>query len=224
MSSVNQWIVRDYFEMLGYLVSQPCKYVVPGRQKKPEEEVDLLIINPRVKECRIPDHVVWTSSDLKHVSRAIVGVRGWHTERFYVGTFEQSPDILRFVEREPMRFAASILGSGPMAKILCLPRLPASEALREQSLAVLRERGIDGVISFRTILVELALQIDKNCNYEKSDVLQVMRLLKNYDLLNMSQLELFAKPARRRRKRTASADKPVASPSAPSSANKAPPS
>ena len=201
MSAVSETIAREYFETLNYLVTQPRKYVVPGRQKNAEEEVDLVIFNPRVKQHRVPENMVWTTPDLKHVARAIVGVRGWHNERFYASTFEQTPDILRFAEPDSLRFASQILGCEDMAKVLCLPKLPASGQLKAKTIDMLRSKGIDGIISFRTMLAELAARVDTKKNYEKSDLLQVIRLLKNYDFLKDDQLELFA----RRRRRSPSA-------------------
>lgn len=200
MAAVNESIVREYFESLGYLVSQPRKYVVPGRQKSADEEVDLVALNPHVREHRVPACMVWTSEDLRFVARAVVGIRGWHTERFYVSTFEQAPDILRFAEAASVRFAAGLLGSSSMAKVLCLPRLPASGELKDKTVETLRSKGIDGVLSFQTMLAELASRVDTNKNYEKSDLLQILRLLKNYDLLKESQLELFGGRRRGRRK------------------------
>lgn len=191
MSAVSEWVVREYFEHHGYLVSQPRKYAVPGRAKSAEEEVDLVVINPNVTDHHLPPRLIWHTGDLLSVARAVVGVRGWHTERFYVSRFEQAPDILRFVEPDSMDFAQGILGEGPIAKVLCLPRLPASGDMREKSLALLSEKGVDGIISFSTILSELILSVDCNRNYEKSDLLQILRLLKNYDLLKDEQLELF---------------------------------
>lgn len=205
MSSVNEWVVREYFESLGFLVSQPRKYVTPGRQKTADEEVDLIAFNPRVGEQVRPSRIVWTTADVKSVSRAVVGVRGWHTERFYAKTFEQAPDILRFVEQPSVRFAAKLLGSDDMLKVLCIPRLPASGELKEETIALLKEKGIDGVISFRTMLLELIRHVDTNRNYEKSDLLQIIRLLKNYELLKDDQMELFA-----RRRRTSRARRRVA--------------
>ena len=131
------------------------------------------------------------------MSRAIVGVRGWHTERFYASTFEQTPEILRFVEPDSIAFASKILGSDSMAKILCLPRLPASGELEDKIIDVLKEKGIDGVITFRTMLSELIAGVETHRNYEKSDLLQVIRLLKNYDFLKDSQLELFERKKRK---------------------------
>lgn len=197
MSAVNEWVAREYFESLGYLVNQPRKYTVaPGRPKLAAEEVDLLVFNPQVAEEKIPEHLVWTTEDLRTVPRAIVGVRGWHTERFYVQTFEQMPEILRFVEPSAVRFASKMLGATSMAKILCLPRLPASGELKAKSIQALKEKGIDGIISFHTMLLELIGQVEINRNYEKSDLLQIIRLLKNYDLIKDGQLEMFSKARR----------------------------
>ena len=191
MASVNEWVVREYFELQGFLVSQPRKYVAQGRQKEAQEEVDLVVINPNVKEQKLPEHLVWDIEDLNNVSRAVISIRGWHSERFYVSTVMQTPEILRFVEADSMRFAGKILGSGPIAKILCLPRLPASGELKEKTIQLLKEKGIDGVISFMTMLGGLIKRVDKNKNYEKSDLLQVLRILKCYDLLKDGQMDLF---------------------------------
>ncbi len=203
MSAVTETLVREYFEMLGYLTAQPRKYTVPGRAKKADEEVDLVVVNPAIREHVLPANFVWTAIDLKTVARAVVGVRGWHTDRFYASTFEKTPEILHFALPESVKFAARILGATDMtkslAKVLCIPNLPASGELKERSIRVLKERGIDGVISFRTILAELVAGVDVNKNYEKSDLLQTIRLLKNYELVRDEQLDMFMR-ARRKRK------------------------
>jgi hypothetical protein len=198
MTAVNETIVREYFETQGYLVTQPRKYTVPGRAKSAEEELDVLVYNPRIGEQKLPRTLIWSTADLKQIARAVVCVRGWHTERFYASTFEQTPDILRFVEAESVQLAMDYLGCETVAKVLCLPRLPASGTLRQQTIDILRERGVDGIISFRTMLVELIDRVDVNRNYEKSDLLQTLRILKNYDLVQAQQLELFGTQKRKR--------------------------
>ena len=207
MPAINESIVREYFETLGYLVSQPCKYGVPGRHKKAEEELDLLVQHPLVTEHRVPERIVWTTVDLGTVARAIVGVWGWHSERIYLGRFQQMPEMLRFAEPAVRRLAEARLGGGPVAAILCLPELPVSGELKEKTLHGLKERGVDGVLSFRTMLQELIVHVDANRNYEKSDVLQLLRILKTYRLVKDSQMELFGTRKRRRR-----APRPEASP------------
>jgi len=213
MSAVNEWVVKEYFEASGFLVQQPRKYDIPGRKKSPEEEVDLIVFNPLVTEHRVPDHIIWNAGDLRHVSRAVVGVRGWHTERFYVSTLEQTPEILKFTETESLEFALRQLGPGPLAKILCIPRLPASGELKDEAIEALKGRGIDGVISFGTMLRELITNVEVNHNYVKSDLLQVIRLLKSYDLIKDVQMDLFAKRTRRT-PRSRKADRSEKAPSA----------
>ncbi len=199
MSAVNEWIVREYFEHLGYLVNQPCKYVPSGRNMRVEEDLDLLVSHPQVVEHKLPTQMVWTSADLETVGRAVVGVRGGHSERFYAGSFEQSPDVLRYAERSARLSAASRLGGEPLAVILCIPELPVSDDLREKTLAGLREHGVDGVITFRTMLLELVSAVGVNRNYEKSDLLQILRILKAYGLVKDPQLEFFEKRGRKGR-------------------------
>jgi hypothetical protein len=193
MSAVNESVAREYFESLGFLVSQPRKYSIPGRAKTAEEEMDLLVFNPLATTHVVSPDLVWSTEAIKGIQRAVVGVRGWHTERFYVSTFEQTPDILRFAERKSTDAAARLLNSDSFAKILCLPRLPASGELKDRTIAALREKGIDGVVSFGAMLAELAAYVECHKNYDKSDLLQTLRLLKNYGLLKEPQMEFFAK-------------------------------
>ncbi len=197
MSAVNEQIAREYFEYLGYFVNQPCKYVSVGRNKRVEEELDLLVSHPQILEHVVPTEMIWTSAHLKTIRRAVVGVRGGHSERFYSGTFEQAPEILRYAERSARLAGAARLGGEPVAVILCIPDLPVSEELQVKTLAGLRERGVDGVISFRTMLLELVSSVRVNRNYEKSDLLQTLRILKAYNIVKDPQLEFFDKRGRK---------------------------
>lgn len=208
MASVSEWIVREYFEQQGYLVIQPCKYFVTGRPKRMDEEIDLIIDHPLIAEKRLPESLLWTTADLKTVPRAVVGVYGWHTERVYPAMLEHIPEIVRFAGAEAMRSAARRLGQSDFATILCLPQLPVSEKLRNDTLDLLKQKGIHGVLLFRTMLLELLAGVDINKNYEKSDLLQILRLLKNYDLLKAPQLELFALRKHRARRKAAAPANP----------------
>ena len=84
-----------------------------------------------------------------------------------------------------------MLGPGPLAKVLCLPCLPSTPALASQALHMLREKNVDYVVLFPTMLRELVRHVEVSKNYEKSELLQILRILKNYDLLKDEQLELF---------------------------------
>lgn len=190
MSAVSEALVREYLEGLGFLVQMPRKYQVIARARRPDEEIDLIGWNPSASGEK-PEPGLWTGVELRRVRAVAVAVRGWHTESFSSAMLEATPELFRFVEDESVRPAAERLGTEKMAKILCVPGFSGDARQRDAALAVMRERGVDGVIAFRTILVELAGMAEEHCHYDRSDLLQLLRLLKIYDLMKSPQLELF---------------------------------
>lgn len=209
MASVNEWIVRDYLEALGFLVRQPHKYQVVARSKNFHEQVDLLALNPAVPEGgAFPEAMIWGAQELSLVSSAVLTVRGWHSERFTAAMLASSPELYRFAEPESLRVAEAELGRRNPAKILCIADLPVDAESRNEALEFLRSRGIDGVILFRPMLLELAERVDVKRVYEKSDLMQILRILKNYNLLKTGQMDLFA-PVRRRKSAARVAEVPM---------------
>lgn len=202
MSAVSETIVREYFELHGFFVRQQRKYVAMARRE--DDEVDFFVLNPRCPTAPASPPFVLASPDLAIVSRAVVVVKGWHTETFSPGLLAGAPEIFRFVEPAAFQQAArSFGGEGPLTKILVVPALPHGAEARRQSIELLRARGIDAVIPFHTMLADLIDQIEVNRNYQKSDLLQVIRILKNYGFFKEPQLELFKA---RRKSRKAAAD------------------
>jgi hypothetical protein len=198
MAAVSETIVREYFELQGFFVRQQRKFIAPWRQE--DDEIDFFAWNPRPEPReRLP--FVLGSADLAGVARAVVVVKGWHTETFSPGLLASAPEIFRFLDPGVFQQAARSFGEdGVVTKLLVVPALPAGEEPRQQSIEMLRAKGLDGVIPFHTMLQELIDQIEVNRNYQKSDLLQVIRILKNYDFFKEPQLELF-KPARKRKGR-----------------------
>ena len=126
MSSVNEWVVREYLEALGFLVRQPRKYQVVARSKGLHEEVDLLAVNPGAKGAAgFPEAMLWGARELAQVPGAVVAVRGWHSERFTAAMLASSPEVYRFAEPDSVRAATVELGLENPAKILCMADLPA---------------------------------------------------------------------------------------------------
>ena len=194
MSSMNETVVREYFETMGFAVRHLRKYQVPARGRLPaREEADFLVVNPRVTDAKLSKTVLWGRKELGQVRKAVVGVRGWHTERFSPAVLRKSPEIFRFASKETAAGLKRELGSGTVARILCLSSLPASRPLREDTLKLCTEMGVNGVLIYPAMLLELIRHVDVNRNYEKSDLLQILRMLKTYDLLKDTQMELFRK-------------------------------
>jgi hypothetical protein len=190
MAAVSEAIVREYFELHGFFVRQQRKYVAPARRE--EEEVDFLLINPHPAPGDAPLPFALTSADLPRVARAVVVVKGWHTETFSPAVLAKVSEIFRFVEPAVFQQAAKAFGQeGSLTKILVVPALPHGAEAREQSIALLRSKGIDAIIVFRTLLADLIRETETNRNYQKSDLLQIIRVLKTYDFFKEPQLELF---------------------------------
>lgn len=197
MSAIDEGIVREYFEQNGFLVRQVRKYQVTARKKSGDEEIDLIVYNPAWdRGSRKPDFFLF-SSELPLIQRAVVAVKPWHTNVFSPGILKSSPEIFRFLEENVLKEATRLFsatteeGDGDLTKILVLPSLPTAEPFRSQSVELLKNSGVDAIISFRAMLLDLIEKVEINQNYTKSDTLQVIRILKNYDLVKDAQLDMF---------------------------------
>jgi hypothetical protein len=209
MAAVSEAIVREYFELNGFLVRQLRKYVAPGSRE--DDDVDFLALNPHPQPLATERPFLLGPPDLAFVERAIVILKAWHTDVFSPALLTNTPDFFRFLEKRAVRQAAAGFGnSGTLLKILVLPALPREAQARDQSIAILRSKGLDAAIAFRTMLTDLVTHVEPNRNYQKSDLLQLIRILKNYDFFKEPQLDLF-----RRKGKRAKRTKPSKEPTAP---------
>jgi len=191
MSAVSETIVREYFELHEFLVRQHRKHIVQSRREE-EDDIDFFVLNPHPQASQVPLPFVLSSSELPFIQRAIVVVKGWHTETFSTARLTSAPNIIRFVEPKVFQQAVRAFGKdGTPLKILVVPTLPQDAQSRDQTIALLRSKGVDAVIPFRTMLADLVNETQTNLNYQKSDLLQIIRILKNYDFFKGPQLELF---------------------------------
>jgi hypothetical protein len=206
VAAIDEGIVREYFEQNGFFVRQVRKHAVQARKKTSDEEIDLVVYNPAwVRDGRRPDFFLF-ATELPYLHRAVVSVKPWHTDVFTPGMLKSSPEIFRFLEDEVQRRATRFFPpedgeeagkAEEFSKVLVLPALPTQEPFRTQSVELLKARGVDGIISFRAILTDLIHKVEVNRSYRKSDTLEVLRILKNYDLLRDPQMELLAPRAGR---------------------------
>ena len=201
MAGFDDNLVRDYFELNGFFVRQTRKYAIQSRRKRADEESDLLVINPAPRPGQPPGFQLFTS-DLPGISRAVVAIKGWHSTKAVTPAMIRKGDLIEFVRKEAVEAArhafadlavSEIQGSPeiPLSKILVLPGLPTAEPQRGESIALLREHGVDHVLTFRTLLDSMVQRVESNQSYAKSETLQLLRLLRVYDMVKSSQLELF---------------------------------
>lgn len=213
MAAIDEGIVREYFEQNGFFVRQMRKHAVQARRKTSDEEIDLVVYNPTwTRDRRKPDFFLF-ATELPCLHRAVVSVKPWHTDVFTPGTLKSSPEIFRFLEdkvlREAVKFfpadetaaavaagGGGVVTAGEVTKILVLPALPTQEPFRSQSVELLKSRGVDCIISFRAMLLDLIEKVEVNRHYRKSDTLEVIRILKNYELVRDPQLDLLPRAGR----------------------------
>ena len=195
MSAISETIVREFLEASGFLVQQGRKFVAPSRRH--DSHIDFFATHPAAAEPKAALPFELRPADLKHVRRAVFAVKGWHTETFSAAVMANSPEIFRFALPAAAREAEKVFGTdGGFLNILVAPSLPASKKLRRESIEMLRGKGVDGVIEFPAVLSALIDGVEKNRNYQRSDVLQLIRVLKAHGMLRERQMELFraAKP------------------------------
>jgi hypothetical protein len=204
MAGFDENIVREYFELNGFFVRQLRKYLVQSRKKRADEEIDLVVYNPNAPANGVPAGFQLFSADMASIRRAIVVVKAWHSSRFTPAMLKSSSRVFDFLKKDVLSKAETyfsfdeaevdpeVVGSGGFTKILVLPSLPTSDPQRSESIALLKERGVDGIITFSTILENLLRNVEVNHSYQKSDLLQLMRILKIYDMVKEPQMNLFS--------------------------------
>lgn len=197
MSGVNESLIREFFEARGFLVRQQRKFVAPGLQE--DDAIDFFVLNPRRRGHPGPLPAILTAADTDNLATAAVAVRGWHTEIFSVSLLAHEPEVARFTDPEQIATSARVLGlEPPISRVLVVPSLPESKSDRDQAVALLQAKGVDALLPFRAVLADLIQQTEVNRNYAKSDIRQILRILKNYDLIKEPSLELF-RPRRKGR-------------------------
>ena len=195
MSAISETIVREFLEASGFLVQQGRKFVAPSRRH--DSHIDFFATHPAATESKAGRPFELRQGDLKHIRRAVFAVKGWHTETFSAAVMANSPEIFRFALPAAAREAEKVFGTDSgFLNILVAPSLPASKKLRRESIEMLRGKGVDGVIEFPAVLSALIDGVEKNRNYQRSDILQLIRVLKAHGMLRERQMELFraAKP------------------------------
>jgi NADH/NAD ratio-sensing transcriptional regulator Rex len=135
-----------------------------------------------------------------HIQRAIVVVKAWHSSRFTPAILRSGTKVFDFLKKDVLNKVNEYfdleemdLGKNDVVfkKILVIPSLPSGEPHRSESITLLEEQGIDGIISFATILESLIKSIEINHSYQKSDLLQLIRILKIYDMIKEPQMTFF---------------------------------
>jgi hypothetical protein len=73
-------------------------------------------------------------------------------------------------------------------KVIIIPGLPATTNLKNESIKIMKEKGIEHIILFSSIISGLVEKIDERKLYQ-SQTLEIIRILKFYKFLSDKKLE-----------------------------------
>jgi len=195
MAGFDDSLVREFLEVNGFFVRQSRKAPVAGKRKRGEPEGEIYFRNPRPTPGAEPSFQLF-GADLAGLTDGVAVIRDWHGQKAVTPTAIRRGDFLDFIRKEACETAKEAWSQlpadepAPTTKILILPGLPSQEPARSESIRLLKEAGVDHVISIRTIVENLVQQAEAPSNRE-STTLALLRLLRAYDMVRTTQLELF---------------------------------
>jgi hypothetical protein len=197
---MDEWIAREYLELNGFVTMPLRKGRTQSKRSVSEEGIDLYIRNMKHLEGdRDPDFLLF-SSELRHLRSAVVCVRGWHGEKAALASMTNGADVVKYLESNVLKKVEKWfefehwreLGETEFPKrILVAPVFPMQEAYRARIVAALKEKGVDGILSFKTMLLDIIDRVDTRQVYPKSQLLQFVRTLKTFDLIKDSQMNFL---------------------------------
>ena len=197
---VERELVETYFESNGFLVRQTGNLEVVSGRKKHEKLVTLGIFNPAVSHNASMSFRLYTS-DLSKIRSGLVTLLGWGNSDFANGMLKNDSSLVKFFKKEvkdsrlntgfnsSSELAQS--GMGPLKRLLIVPALPRNETKAGDVFSMLKEIGVDGVLTLRSLLENLLKQTEPANLYPGKPFFQILKLLKVYELAKEPQLEMF---------------------------------
>jgi len=192
-------IAVDYFETNGFLVRKSGSLL--GKQA--DGFFPSLIVR-NLKEEEVQESLMfnfqWFSSDILKTRRAVVSIVG-------EGLFETGSRVLRQDKRLVQNLKKLVTTKQGFKfpwedelleedfrghhRLVIVPLFPMVEPHYGQLCELLESRGVNGVITFRTLLDNLIQQLDVLDAERLTPRLKMLRILKQMELLKIPQLDLF---------------------------------
>ncbi len=200
MPLLDQRILTEYFEQNGFFVKPLVTSRSQTKKTGKVEDSSLYIQNINfMAGGRNPAFLLF-SNELRFLESAVVCVEGWYGEKSALASMKEGSEIWRHLEANVLKkvekwfefdFKKEWGLKHEPKKILLAPVFPTQEQFRRQVSAALRERGVDGILSFKSVLLDLIDRVDRKQIYLSSDVMQMLRILKNFDLIKDPQMNFL---------------------------------
>ena len=190
MADTNTRVVREFLEANNFTVITNRKFQLQKAEPPGRYSIDLLGRNMQWSEPESPLPMRLQAEHMRHIPNIIVDVKGWHSHKFSPSIVGSMKELYYFVSPAALKFAGEVFDGAPFKSILVISEALADKASWSKMEAILREKGVDHVLEFPTILSFLISYVEVSVNYVGSDVLQLLRYLKRYGLVKGLQLEL----------------------------------
>lgn len=190
MADTNTKIVREFLEANNFSVITNRKFQLQKAEPAGRYSIDLIAMNMQYTEPSAPLPMRLQADHVRRIPNIIVDVKGWHSGRLSPSVVSSSPELFNFISPNALEFAHEVFRGHPFKSILVISEASQTEALWHKTEDMLRERGVDHVLEFPTILNYLITHVEVNLNYVESETLQLLRLLKRYGLVKGLQLDL----------------------------------
>jgi len=154
-------IVKEFFTIFDFFII--------------EKEDVIFVKNLRVEKEDIKNFIL-KKEDISKIEQAIVKPIAWHTQKFTPSVLNKFPEIFDF-------FKPDFLKDENFRKILVIPGLPSTENLKKKSIEIIKDKGIDNIILFPTVISSLVEKINSRKVY-LSFTNEILRILKFYDFFS----------------------------------------
>lgn len=183
MTSIDAQLAREFFELNGFRV-----HTVWAQHQRSDGAVQMYVERDEISVTSDPE-LILSVEDLPKLSRALVEVRPWHTERLYSSVIENNPILTQFARPENTLHAREFFNDRSFRTVLITSELPSNLEQRSRTAAAIASSPVDHVIEFATILRHLIGAVNVNSSYTASATLQLLQLLKRYRLIQHQQME-----------------------------------
>lgn len=190
MTDTNTQVVREFLEANNFTVITNRKFQLQKAEPPGRYSIDILGANMQCLEPETPLPMRLQADHIRYLPNVIVDVKGWHSYRFSPSLLSSTRELYYFVSPEALEFARGVFGGDNFKSILVISEASQTEESWFKMEGTLREKGVDHVLEFPTILSFLISHVEVSVNYVGSDILQLLRLLKRYGLVKGLQLEL----------------------------------
>jgi hypothetical protein len=208
MSYIEEQVAREYFERNGFFLkhlhTEPeiLVKVASTKKNKPVKNYPAYLIQRQTGRSQnepLAGRFQLFSSDLGGLALAVMVVVGWSSEGLTLPIFLNGGRYRSWIRNEVVpSFNLTLLGLNKEAyppgvphKIILLPGLPVTEPYRQECIDLLKAAGADALFSFQTFLESLVSEVPTGPGQATSDLSEIIRLLKVYELVRSPQMDLF---------------------------------